>query len=351
MARKRLPKQVEKAEEERELLPNVGSGRATVGELMAVYLKRSKANSELAAGSITARETGLKKVQKTWPGIQNLKPKQITPGDVQEWVARFKKNGTNFTPKGAKKPLKGNSASSVNRAIDTLRRVLDIALERRQISINPVTVKPADGRLKKKLTKKKFYPPSRAEVDRILEALKSGGQRGGWGVEAYFLCSFLLMSGARIGEARKAIWKHVDWQGEEIWLDGYKTDAAPRFIPLFAELGQMLKALIEWREATAKYQIDGQNQLEPGDSVFKIGECQKSLDAACVRAKARRLTHHDFRHIFATTAIENGIDFKTIADWLGHSDGGVLVMTTYGHVRKDHSRESAKKMRFRATAS
>jgi len=31
------------------------------------------------------------------------------------------------------------------------------------------------------------------------------------------------------------------------------------------------------------------------------------------------------RHFFCSNAIEIGVDFKTIAYWLGHTDGGVLV--------------------------
>jgi hypothetical protein len=40
------------------------------------------------------------------------------------------------------------------------------------------------------------------------------------------------------------------------------------------------------------------------------------------------------------------VDFKTIAGWLGHKDGGVLVATTYGHLRQEHSDAMAKRMTF-----
>jgi hypothetical protein len=35
------------------------------------------------------------------------------------------------------------------------------------------------------------------------------------------------------------------------------------------------------------------------------------------------------------------VDIPTIAKWLGHSDGGALAMKTYGHLRDDHSLQSA----------
>ena len=52
------------------------------------------------------------------------------------------------------------------------------------------------------------------------------------------------------------------------------------------------------------------------------------------------------RHFFCSNAIEIPVDFKTIADWLGHTDGGVLVARTYGHLRQEHSDRMATKMTF-----
>jgi hypothetical protein len=36
------------------------------------------------------------------------------------------------------------------------------------------------------------------------------------------------------------------------------------------------------------------------------------------------------RHYFVSNAIEAGVDFKTIAVWVRHKDGGLLVAKTYG---------------------
>jgi hypothetical protein len=32
--------------------------------------------------------------------------------------------------------------------------------------------------------------------------------------------------------------------------------------------------------------------------------------------------------------------------WLGHKDGGVLALKTYGHLRNEHSQAMAKKVKF-----
>ena len=36
----------------------------------------------------------------------------------------------------------------------------------------------------------------------------------------------------------------------------------------------------------------------------------------------------------------------TIARWVGHKDGGVLIGSTYGHLSNDHARAQASRLRF-----
>lgn len=41
-----------------------------------------------------------------------------------------------------------------------------------------------------------------------------------------------------------------------------------------------------------------------------------------------------------------GLDFMTIATWLGRKDGGILVGKIYGHRLDDHRKQAARKVRF-----
>jgi site-specific recombinase XerD len=41
------------------------------------------------------------------------------------------------------------------------------------------------------------------------------------------------------------------------------------------------------------------------------------------------------RHLFASTLISSGVDVRTVAEFLGHSDGGALVLKTYSHLMPD----------------
>ena len=84
----------------------------------------------------------------------------------------------------------------------------------------------------------------------------------------------------------------------------------------------------------------------PEDKILQVRECQRAMDRAAAMTKITRITHHDLRHLFATVCIEAGTDIPTVSRWLGHKDGGVLAMKTYGHLRDEHSQMSAAKIRF-----
>ena len=44
---------------------------------------------------------------------------------------------------------------------------------------------------------------------------------------------------------------------------------------------------------------------------------------------------HMLRHVYASTLIARGVDVRTVAEYLGHSDGGALVLRTYSHLLPD----------------
>jgi len=48
-------------------------------------------------------------------------------------------------------------------------------------------------------------------------------------------------------------------------------------------------------------------------------------------------------------AVMSRIDFKTIAEWLGHQDGGMLVGKVYGHLLPEHKQRMAERLVFNPT--
>ena len=52
---------------------------------------------------------------------------------------------------------------------------------------------------------------------------------------------------------------------------------------------------------------------------------------------------HDLRHSFATTALQCGVDVKTVSSMLGHFDAG-FTLRTYTHVTRQMQESAAEKM-------
>lgn len=59
------------------------------------------------------------------------------------------------------------------------------------------------------------------------------------------------------------------------------------------------------------------------------------------RARLPKVRFHDLRHIFATVALQNGVDIKTVSGMLGHYSAG-FTLDTYAHVTTAAQREAAK---------
>ncbi|WP_304583742.1 tyrosine-type recombinase/integrase [Acutalibacter muris] len=55
------------------------------------------------------------------------------------------------------------------------------------------------------------------------------------------------------------------------------------------------------------------------------------------------LTLAELRHTFATTALQNGVDVKTVSSMLGHYDAG-FTLRTYTHATRQKQEQAAEKM-------
>lgn len=109
------------------------------------------------------------------------------------------------------------------------------------------------------------------------------------------------------------------------------------------KLTQALQALLSCLHA--------ERQPQPEDLVAQVDSAKNGIAAACRRLGFPPFTHHDFRHFFATTCIEAGVDIPTVSRWLGHKDGGALAMRVYGHLRQEHSQLAIQKVTFSPRAA
>ena len=70
---------------------------------------------------------------------------------------------------------------------------------------------------------------------------------------------------------------------------------------------------------------------------------RKKLTAVLKRAGCKHVRFHDLRHTFATTALQNGVDVKTVSSILGHFDAG-FTLRTYTNATRQKQNEAAAAM-------
>jgi integrase len=138
-----------------------------------------------------------------------------------------------------------------------------------------------------------------------------------------------------LDEARNLRWQDVSFEHRRITITGGQQGTKNhefRTVPMTDALAQLLE------------RIHGESHGQPSDLVIPIRSARKCLETACRRLELPAFSHHDFRHFFATTCIEAGVDIPTVSRWLGHKDGGALAMRVYGHLRQEHSFSQIKRV-------
>lgn len=205
------------------------------------------------------------------------------------------------------------------------------------IESNTIFSNPASKLTRVSLPKTKKQLPSKKEFESLVKYVESSD--GAYNHSASVLIQFLAYSGVRIGEANVIQWGDISFEDERMAVVGDPDTGTKnweeRSIPLFPDLRKVIEEIgRRWKPDTTS------------DLVLPIKTCLGTLEAACAAVQVGKLTHHDLRHFFATRCIESGVDIPTVAKWLGHKDGGALLMKTYSHIGDDHSRLMAAKVRF-----
>ena len=79
------------------------------------------------------------------------------------------------------------------------------------------------------------------------------------------------------------------------------------------------------------------------DTPREPSSVRKRLSDILKRAGCKHIRFHDLRHSFATMALENGIDIKTLAEILGHTTVATTI-NTYTHSTEKMQAAAAQKI-------
>ncbi len=140
-------------------------------------------------------------------------------------------------------------------------------------------------------------------------------------------------------------WDDVDLEKEWVVIgaDGLAKNWESRRVEFNPQLGALLREMKARRAPDCSWLFPSPQR---GTRDLNAHSFRESLKMARMAAELPKVGFHDLRHYFCSVCVMAGIDFMTIAAWLGHKDGGILVGKVYGHLLDEHRSKAAKQVTF-----
>jgi len=269
---------------------------------------------------------------------------------------------------------RGKANRTCNLALVVLRNALKSARVDGYIKDLPVEGIPWQRTEKKA---RRLY--SREDIDLFCQAVPAASKNG---VEFADYIRLLSLCGAREQETIKLGWAGVDFEHKllTIGADADTKNREARRVDFNAELETHLKAMRDRRAPDSQWLFPSPQRGDQDARAKTFREsllltravpgciCQdckqisfgRETPKACPQCHSTRLEareralqehlqrfgFHDCRHHFISYAVMSGIDFMTIARWVGHKDGGILIGKVYGHLSNEHAQLQAARMNF-----
>jgi integrase/recombinase XerC len=161
------------------------------------------------------------------------------------------------------------------------------------------------------------------------------------------LMEFIHSTGCRPSEACRLEARHLDFERGIAVLTGKTTarTGRQRVIPLPGRIVEGLRERARQRSTGALWRTEDGNPWSKDSINCQIRRLRARLKAAGVEG-ADRIVAYELRHLFATDALEAGVQIATVAEILGHSDTR-MVSRNYGHLadRHEHLRAAVEVVR------
>ena len=269
------------------------------------------------------------------PGLGHIPLNKLTQNDLQQFYGRLKKSGRKrFTDKYGE----GLSDRMVRMCHATCRSALEKAVQDGLIRANPAIgckLPPKKAREMQVLT--------REELQRFLIQAK---------FEGYYEVFLLdLATGLRRGELMALQWDDLNFKTGvlnvnkqvydvrgQLQISTPKTKNSVRKIVLPPAVVAVLR---EYKKTVDSRWMFPSPVKE--DCPITPGVVRRRLQLILAHAGCKHVRFHDLRHTFATLALENGMDVKTLSAMLGHMSAAT-TLDIYTHSTSDMQHAAARKI-------
>lgn len=240
------------------------------------------------------------------PAFGDRRLNQITRQEIQRFHTGLKADGL--------------APASCNHYIKLLRRMLNLAVSWEMLERNPAARVP----LFREDNKVEHYLDEQ-QLQRLLAVLRTHPNRA-----ACTIALFLLSTGARLNEALKAKWDHIDTE-RRVWkIPAYNAKSGKvRAVPLNDSALQVLRGL----DTEEGYLFVNPETDKPYTTIHR------GWDLIRQAAGLPHLRLHDLRHQYASLLVNSGRTLYEVQQILGHSDP--TVTQRYAHLSTRALQEAA----------
>ena len=269
------------------------------------------------------------------PYIGDIPLGKLTTLDLQQLYKKLLSGGRVERTESEKQP-KGLSPKTVRNINQVISSALTFAKEQKLIISNPT-----DGCSLSKLEHREMKTLTAEQLQSFLQEAKESGV-----YEMYYI---ELATGLRRGELLGLKWENIDLEGGTIHvrrqvarINGeiveapLKTKNSYRTVSIGTDAVGILMQQKEKSHSEYVFPSPTGGPISP-DSVLHM------LHRVLKRAGLPKVRFHDLRHTFATLALQNGVDVKTVSGMLGHYSAG-FTLDTYAHVTTAAQRQAANTM-------
>ena len=271
----------------------------------------------------------------TIPRIGHIKLSKLSTRDLQKLYKELMESGRTSHKSSHGNP--GLSSTTVRSVHLMLHSAFERARKEKLIATNPT-----EDCIAPKVEKHEMQILQPQHIKAYLEAADNR--------EVLPMFYLELVSGLRKGELTALLWTDLDIKNRtisvskqyiknpngELTLSRPKTETSVRKVSIPQDAVDLLIAEHQKHpENPYMFPSPVTGEMYYPDSIVNIHKkILKDADLPYVR-------FHDLRHTFATLALQNGIDVKTVSSMLGHYDAG-FTLRTYTHATRQKQDEAAQ---------